>query len=321
VHPQARAGAYSAPPPSGCQSPTTKIKLALLTTHDVSSNAIHVDTINQRVTLHGKVRTQAEKSRAETVARSVDGVRQVRDLLQIVPRRDEKPVDVSDDRVEKSVAQMLKEEPSLKDSSISVKSVDKGVVLLSGKTDSLGDYLLAVESTQAMPGVRRVASEIQAPQGTLDWKERGGSTHSDTYLTAATKLRLIRNPDVSVLDVNVDSHKGVVTLFGTVPTAVARAAAEADARKVDGVTHVQNELQVVRGSREKLVKADDKIVRSAVEAAFKEDGVEHVDINVENGAVRLSGTVPTVWVQIKAATLARSVPGVRLVNDDLHVGQ
>lgn len=298
---------------------TAKIKLALLTGDSVSSTRIHVDTIDGTVSIHGKVHTQAEKLRAEKLVRAVEGVRNLRDLLQVVPGREEKPVSMTDDRIEKGVSKVLKEEPSLKDSNISVKSVDKGSVLLTGKTDSMGDYVLAVECTQAVPGVRRVFSEIQGPDGTLDWKERRGPVHSDGYLTAATKLRLIGDSEVSVLDVNVDVEHGMVTLFGVVPSKLARSSAEADARKVDGVSHVQNELEVVASSRRELVKVDDKQIRSSVEAALKE--FEHLDVAVDNGAVRLSGTVPTIWKQLKAATIARSVAGVQKLNDDLRVAE
>lgn len=299
---------------------STKVKLSLLTGDDVSSTAVHVDTNNGQVTLHGKVSSAAEKARAESIARGVDGVREVRDLLQVVRAREEKPVAMSDSRIEKSVSKVLKEEPSLK-SGIAVKSVDKGIVLLAGKTDSMGDYLLAVECAHAVPGVRRVFSEIQGPAGTLEWKERSGSAHSDGYLTAATKLRLIGDSKVPALDVSVDTDHGVVTLFGSVPSQAVRAAAELDAHKVDGVVHVQNELEVVPKAEKETVKADDNAVRSTVEADFKAHAVEHVNVAVENGTVRLTGTVPTIWEQLKAATLARSATGVRAVNDDLRVSQ
>jgi osmotically-inducible protein OsmY len=63
---------------------TTKVKLALLTTENVSGTAISVDTINRQVTLHGKVRSVGEAEKAETVAKAIDGVQGVRNLLQVV---------------------------------------------------------------------------------------------------------------------------------------------------------------------------------------------------------------------------------------------
>ena len=52
------------------------------------------------------------------------------------------------------------------------------------------------------------------------------------------------------LDINVETHAGVVTLFGIVPSQDAKSAAEADARKVSGVKRVVNELQVVVSAKQ-----------------------------------------------------------------------
>src|SRR6266849_1925539 len=64
---------------------TTKAKLALLTADDVSVTAVHVDTIKGHVTLHGKVKSEGEKARAEVAVKKVDGVKSVKNLLQVVP--------------------------------------------------------------------------------------------------------------------------------------------------------------------------------------------------------------------------------------------
>jgi osmotically-inducible protein OsmY len=42
-------------------------------------------------------------------------------------------------------------------------------------------------------------------------------------------------------------------------------------------------------------------------------------VTVKNGVVRLTGTVPTGMRRLEAAVLARSVQGVRAVEDDLRV--
>ena len=42
-------------------------------------------------------------------------------------------------------------------------------------------------------------------------------------------------------------------------------------------------------------------------------------LDVKNGVVRLTGTVPTGARRLEAAVLARSIQGVRAVNDDLRL--
>jgi len=54
----------------------------------------------------------------------------------------------------------------VKDSGISVASVNKGVVLLSGKAKSLESHLEAVQVASAVKGVRRVSTEVQVDAGT-----------------------------------------------------------------------------------------------------------------------------------------------------------
>src|SRR5262245_59243711 len=66
---------------------TAKSKIALMTTKGVSSTAVNVDTVDGVVTLHGKVNSTDEKARAEAEVKKIDGVREVRNLLQVVPER------------------------------------------------------------------------------------------------------------------------------------------------------------------------------------------------------------------------------------------
>jgi hyperosmotically inducible protein len=64
---------------------TMKTKIALMTTEDVSTKDLNVDTVKGVVTLHGMVATDAEKGKAEEVAMKVGGVKAVKNLLQVVP--------------------------------------------------------------------------------------------------------------------------------------------------------------------------------------------------------------------------------------------
>ena len=57
---------------------------------------------------------------------------------------------------------------------IAVQSVNQGVVLLAGTAKTLSAHLRAVEVVARVPGVRRVASEIQSPDTLADaeiWRE------------------------------------------------------------------------------------------------------------------------------------------------------
>lgn len=256
---------------------TTKTKLALLTTEGVSGTAIKVDTVVGQVTLHGKVGSTEEKAKAETTAQKINGVKGVRNLLQVVAPQHEQAMQVSDDALKERIEKALLADPSLKSSHISVQSVNKGVVLLGGTAKTLSAHLRAVEVVAIMPSVQRVVSEIQSPEALADaeiWRESTPlpsgegygvwDTASDMWITSAIKMRLLANSQTPALDINVDTWGGVVTLFGIVSSQEAKAAAETDARKVSGVKHVENQLQVVASAKQAAGKVRDEEVERAV---------------------------------------------------------
>jgi hyperosmotically inducible periplasmic protein len=145
---------------------TMKTKIALMTTENVIPADLNVDTVNGVVTIHGKVATDAEKAKAEQVATKIDGVKSVKNLLQIVPNSKREVVERADADVKNAVQAAFKANARVKDSGISVASVNKGVVLLAGKTKSLESHLEAVQAAYTVKGVRRVASEVHVDAGT-----------------------------------------------------------------------------------------------------------------------------------------------------------
>ena len=144
---------------------TAKTKVALMTADGIRTSHLNVDTVKGVVTLHGQVPTAEQKTKAQDVAMKVDGVKAVKNLLQVVPSAERKVVDKSDDEIKKAVDKAFDSHKILKDSGISVASVNNGVVLLSGKTKSHAAYVQSVEVADAVPGVKRVSSEVVLEPG------------------------------------------------------------------------------------------------------------------------------------------------------------
>ena len=140
---------------------TIQTKVSLMTTEGVSTKDLNVDTVNGVVTLHGKVTTEAEKAKAENVARRIEGVKEIKNLLQVVPSAQRAVVERSDDSIKTSVEAAFKANRRVNTSGIKVASVNKGVVLLSGKTKSFEAHLESVEVANAVRGVRRVSTEVE----------------------------------------------------------------------------------------------------------------------------------------------------------------
>jgi len=62
-----------------------KTRAALLTTNDLRESTVNVDVANDVVTLRGTVENAAQKTKAEQVAKGIDGVKSVKNELKVAP--------------------------------------------------------------------------------------------------------------------------------------------------------------------------------------------------------------------------------------------
>src|SRR5262245_24700891 len=154
---------------------TSKVKMELMKGDGVDPLRINVDTLDGVVTLHGQVDSAAAKTKAAQQARTVKGVKEVRDLLAVVPQSAKDQVKESDQQIQKRIETVLENDAALKNSSVKVKSVNNGTVMLAGKADTLSSHYRAMANARSVPGVRRVASEIKSPDQLGDqeiWNEK-----------------------------------------------------------------------------------------------------------------------------------------------------
>ena len=70
------------------------------------------------------------------------------------------------------------------------------------------------------------------------------SAVNDASITASVNAELARDSELSAVRIDVDTSAGKVALKGTAPTTEARERAARLARGVDGVTEVDNQLEV-----------------------------------------------------------------------------
>jgi hyperosmotically inducible protein len=314
---------------------TMKAKTALYLADDVQGSAINVDTINGRVSLFGKVRSEKEKAKATDEVRKVEGVVDVRNYLQIVPPAKDAHVQRSDDAIKSDVTSALKADPALDNSSISVKSVNKGVVLLNGKAASWNDNVRALHLTAGKPGVVRIVSEIDVRDEVADGdfrldenatpdpaKQSVSGVMNDLWITSAAKMKLAADSRTPATEINVDTVDGTVTLFGMVPSADSKSAAQEVVQGVSGVKRVENKLEIVTAQRQDSVQARDEEVQDNVRKALQDRGDQDnasIGVEVSNGVVRLTGKVPSWERSLSAVYSARSVQGVRSVRNDMTV--
>jgi len=176
---------------------------AALKNHDVD---VSVD--NGVATLTGTVATNAQKTRAATLAR-VKGITRVDNKLV---------VDASHTAGTKGTVEKSKE-----------VARDAAQVTKEG-AEKVGDK------------TKEVAKE--AGQKTKEGVNKVGSEISDAWILGKVRAQFVGEDVMKGSDINVDSDKQVVRLRGTVPTAAAKARAIEIANKTDGVKHVIDELTI-----------------------------------------------------------------------------
>ncbi len=114
--------------------------------------------------------------------------------------------------------------------------------------------------------------------------------------------------------IQIDARAGTVTLAGVTRSRSSKETAERIARSVKGVSMVQNHLVV------------DPDVELAIAQALAADprtqgGFPGILIGVVFGVTFLKGTVPTAEMKAAAEEIARKIPGVRSVSNELAVLQ
>jgi len=115
---------------------------------------------------------------------------------------------------------------------------------------------------------------------------------------------------------------GTVTLSGQVRDPLLKKHAAEDAKKVEGVKRVQNEIEVLP-----ISPSDDEIRRAVYVAIYSQNGFERyrtravppVHILVKNGSVTLEGFVGTKLEYAQVNTATRNVPGVFSIRNNVQI--
>ena len=215
----------------------------------------------------------------------------------------------TDSEIQQDVLRELKWDTRVEETDVGVE-VDAGVVTLSGTVSSWGKRHAAAEAAHRVRGVLDVANDIVV-------KRPGTPGRTDTEVAHAVRNALAW--DVFVPDTRIRStvSDGVVTLDGEVETWNQAQDAERAVRHLAGVRSVMNLISIEPNS-----PVDGAKVRQSIEAALErqaEREARGVWLEIEEGTVKVFGTVHS-WAE-RAAVIgaAKGTPGVRQVEDKLRV--
>jgi hyperosmotically inducible periplasmic protein len=189
---------------------------------------IHVDVDEGVARLKGKVATEADKVRAERLARQTAGVTRVENQLEVDPS-------VTKDRIEHQ-ADKTKERID-DDAKRAKERVDTNAKVAKERVD---ERAKTAKENVDQPGTGTAAAPVERRR-----TEPVGDQISDTWITTKVKTQFVGVDVLKGSDISVDTSKdGVVTLNGTVASEAARARAVEIVRTTRGVKRVVDNLKV-----------------------------------------------------------------------------
>jgi len=204
-----------------------RIKTELFRQEQSAAPEVQVEVRDGVAHLSGIVDVLADRQKAEEIARSVEGVREVENRITISydGRSDDK--DIEADLRKKLESQAQTE-------GIGVR-VDRGVATLLGRVDTLEQEWLARQLAQNTRGIREIVSNVEV-----------GSRLDDASITNEVERRLA-NSGLGAAYIDTITRHGVVYLSGWVDHPQDIETAEGIARGVQGVKEVKNELKAREG--------------------------------------------------------------------------
>jgi hyperosmotically inducible protein len=155
--------------------------------------------------------------------------------------------ETKDATVTGTVKTKLAADTHVKASEIEVQTAN-GVVTLTGNVDSQEAKDTALRITRETTGVRDVKDMISVRDGTASGDAPSpsrtvGERIDDAGITAKVKSRLLDDPAVRGLKIDVDTREGVVYLTGSIPGPAEREKAVQIARATEGVRNVEANFQ------------------------------------------------------------------------------
>lgn len=206
------------------------VKDALYADLRVISEGIDVQVREGKVYLRGTVPDETQKALARMIADRIKGVREVINLLDILPLATRTDTDITAD-----VVSALTLDTMVDEDKIDVTTVD-GIVYLRGTVNSYAERKAADDDARAVRGVVDVINElVVAPS----YARSDGEIKADLLRQLHDNIRI----DPTAVDVQV--RHGVVYLRGNVANMEQRWLVDELARWTPGVIDVVNDLGIV----------------------------------------------------------------------------
>jgi osmotically-inducible protein OsmY len=266
------------------------------------SYEINVAVTNGTVTLSGTVESYAEFLLSEQVAKTVSGVSEVQNEIQI-----NFATERLDSEIKMEVEERLKNDVRVDDFLIDVRA-EQGRVILSGIVGSLQE-----KSQAHLCGWVSGVKDVNVDDLKIRWWARNEvqrkdwtTARTDEEIEDAVKSAFLYDPRVRAFNPEVEVENGTVWLRGVVTDALAREAAGQDARNTAGVVYVRNNLKV-RANVPGNAELKERVEKALADADLLSG--QNLEVSVNDGWVMLSGDVKTSFEKIQAERIALRIPG------------
>lgn len=149
-----------------------------------------------------------------------------------------------------------------------------------------------------------------------------GAHVDDAIISAKLSAALLASDDIKAYDIKVAVRKGEVMLSGFVDNQAQINHSISLAKRVEGVSSVDNKLMIKNAPRSLGNKIDDGVVTAKVKSALLADqAIKSMDVSVvtSKGDVQLSGFVDSRQQILRATEVAEKVEGVQHITNQLRV--
>jgi len=290
-----------------------RVEDALLTDPAADSYEVDVTVDDKVVTLTGHVDSYQEKVLCGHVAKSVKGVVDLKNSLEVNYQSTR-----SDWEIQNEIEEALKWNALIDDGLIEV-DVNEGEVVLSGVVGSATEKSNAYFASW-VAGVRSVDNsglEVQWWAEDEELRKNKYVDKPDEEIEKAIKDASLYDPRVFSFEIKPEVENGWVTLRGTVDNLKARIAAEKLAENTTGVSGVTNRIKVRMDEdptdAEITANIENSLANNAITEAWQ------IEVTVNNGIATLSGVVDSYLEKKEAEWVASGVRGVNDVNNILTV--
>ncbi|MDK2823849.1 MAG: hyperosmotically inducible periplasmic protein [Clostridia bacterium] len=186
--------------------------------------------------------------------------------------------------------------------------VEKGFVKLHGMVDTLAEREYAAELVKKLPFVKGIDNGLTVAMDNF---------RNDDEIMHLLLEKFMDEPKLDIKKIGAECEKGEVILRGQASSLGEIELAKELAAQVPGVKEVKSLVKYTEEAKE----MDDSSVVNAVEVAFSASDIveaEDIDTSCINGIVKLEGVVDNNEQKGAAELLAKTVPGVRKVINNLE---